>query len=129
MCFPLSFLGRDALFLPFDDVLASEAIEIVRTPPKTPRCNAYAERFVREARETLDCLIVLGEGHLRHALRQIEEHHNAERPHQGIGNQIPGGYDYPVSAACARGQPAPGQIKKRERLGGLLNHYYLEDAA
>ncbi len=92
---------RDSLFLPFDDVLASEAIAVVKTPPRTPRCNAYAERFVREARETLDCLIVLGEGHLRHALRQIEEHHNAEQPHQGIGNQIPGGYDYPESAARA----------------------------
>ena len=63
-----------------------------RLPPATPQCNAFAERFVRECRETLDNLILLGEGHLRHALRKIETLHKKDRPHQGIENNIPLGY-------------------------------------
>jgi len=38
----------------------------------------------------------LGESHLRRALGAIQEHHNAQRPHQGIGNVIPLNFDYPA---------------------------------
>jgi hypothetical protein len=62
---------RDASFLPFDDMLKSDGIEVIKTPPATPQCNAFAERFVRECRETLDNLILVGESHLQHALNAI----------------------------------------------------------
>ncbi|MBT8339897.1 MAG: hypothetical protein HKP58_20110 [Desulfatitalea sp.] len=48
---------RDAGFAGFDWVLKAQGIKIVRTPPQAPRCNAYAERFVREARHTLNKMI------------------------------------------------------------------------
>ena len=67
---------RDSSFLPFDFVIKSEGIQIVKTPPQTPMCNAYAERFVREARETLNNIIPLGERHFRHMLKYIARHHN-----------------------------------------------------
>jgi putative transposase len=50
---------QDASFQPFDSILETDDIEIVKTPPGAPQCNAFAERFVREARETLDSLILI----------------------------------------------------------------------
>jgi putative transposase len=114
---------RDSSFLPFDFILESEDIEVIKTPPRTPKCNAFAERFVREARETLDDLILLGEGHLRHALKCIEQHHNQHRPHQGIENNIPLGYNYPDASA------PPTEINCESTLGGLLRHYHVGKAA
>ena len=89
----------------------------------SPKCNAFAERFVRECRETLDNLILIGQPHLEHVLKKIERHHNRHRPHQGIGNGIPLGYDYPDSPA------PPGKVKCEQSPGGLLNHYFVDKAA
>ena len=61
----------------------SGAQVVIRTPSRAPMCNAYAERFVRESRETLNNVILLGEHHFHHVLKRIECHHNRQRPHQG----------------------------------------------
>jgi putative transposase len=114
---------RDGAFLPLDGVLRTEGVAVIKTPPQSPMCNAYAERFVRESRETLDNLILLGEQHFRHILRQIEHHHNQHRPHQGLGNRIPLGFEYPD-------RPVPlAAVRCDGTLGGLLNHYYAERMA
>lgn len=110
-------------FQAFDRILKSEEIEGVKTPAHAPMCNAFAERFVREARETLNTLILMGDRHLYHALKTIERHHNLHRPHQGIANRIPLDYDYPVEPA------SPDCIRCDSSLGGLLNHYYVEQDA
>jgi len=39
---------RDTCFLAMDRVLDGEGINILKTPARTPMCNAFAERFVRE---------------------------------------------------------------------------------
>ena len=114
---------RDTSFAALDGVLKSDALHILKTPPHSPLCNAYAERHVREIRETLDQLILLGQTHLRYALSNIEKHHNACRPHQGIGNVIPLDFDYPAQPAL------PAEVKCEEGLGGLLNHYSIRRAA
>ena len=110
----------DGAFFPLDQVLRPAGIKVIKTPPQSPMCNAYAERFVREARETLDNLILLGERHLRHVLKQIEHHHNQQRPHQGLDNVIPLGFEYPDRPAI------PTTVRCDANLGGLLNHYYAE---
>lgn len=114
---------RDSSFLPFDHIIKTDSIKVVKTPPHAPMCNAYAERFVREARETLNNIIPLGQGHFSHVLRCIEKHHNFQRPHQGIDNLVPLEFNYPQEPATIE------NIYCESMLGGLLNHYYVKKAA
>ncbi|MFG0260746.1 MAG: integrase core domain-containing protein, partial [Phycisphaerales bacterium JB041] len=56
---------RDPLFAgQFQALLRSAGIESVRTPPRSPNLNAYAERFVRSIKEEcLSKIIPIGERH------------------------------------------------------------------
>ena len=67
----------------FDALLASAGIEAVKIPPRCPRANAYAERFVLTARtEVTDRMLIFGQRHLRAILAQYEAHYNGRRPHR-----------------------------------------------
>ena len=114
---------QDSSFLPFDPVIKSDDINVVRTPKGSPWCNGFAERFVREARGTLNNLILVGERQLHITMKKIERHHNFRRPHQGIGNEVPLDFDYPDRPAL------PEKVQCDSELGGLLNSYYVQKAA
>jgi len=52
--------------------------------------NAYAERWVRTARqECLDLLLVVSRRHLERILRRYVRHYNAARPHRGLSLMMP----------------------------------------
>ncbi|MEV2273296.1 integrase core domain-containing protein [Nonomuraea africana] len=52
----------------FDEVLAGADVHVLKIPPRSPRANAFAERFVGTLRrECLDHLLAHGERHLRQA--------------------------------------------------------------
>ncbi len=101
----------------FDAALADAGIEAVKIPPRSPRANSYAERFVLTARtEATDRMLIFSERHLRIVMAQYARHYNGRRPHRALQLQPPRP-DYPV-ADLSR-----AQIKRRPVLGGLLNEY------
>lgn len=100
----------------FDAVFASEGIEVVRTPFRAPRANAYAERWVRSVREEcLEQVIVLNQSHLAYILHEYERYFNHARPHQGIDQQIP----CPPAKLLTQ-----GRVERRTILGGIIHDYY-----
>jgi putative transposase len=101
----------------FDAVLADAGIEAVKIPPRSPRANAYAERFVLTARtEVTDRMLIFGQRHLRAILAQYEAHYNGRRPHRSLQLQPPRP-DHPVADLSQE------RIKRRPVLGGLINEY------
>jgi putative transposase len=108
---------RDSKFnAGFDEVFRSEAIEVIHTPSRAPRANAYAERFVRTVRaECLDWLLILCRRHLERVLRLYTTHYNGERPHRGLAL---------LPAAPASAATSGHEIKRRDRLGGLIHEYH-----
>jgi hypothetical protein len=50
-------------------------------------------------------------------LGEYVEHYHYERPHQGKGNE-------PLNAIGDHEPTATGEVVCRERLGGVLRHYY-----
>ncbi|KMQ50403.1 Mobile element protein [Chitinispirillum alkaliphilum] len=114
---------RDTNFIALDHVLEKDKIKIKKASVRSPWQNGYAERVVRECREVLDYMIILGQYHLIHVMRKIEKHHNFQRPHQGIENCVPMGFEYPDSPGTI------DHIECEEMLGGMLKHYYVKQAA
>ncbi len=107
---------RDSKFVPsFDEIFRSEGIEMVKTPPRSPRANAVAERWIQSARrEALDRILIFGERHLLAVMAEYVDHYNRARPHRGLGLDIP----MPTVDSVVR-----GQIIRRQRLGGVINEY------
>lgn len=67
----------------FDAVLAGVGIEAVKIPPRCPRADGYAERFVLTVRtELTDRVLIVGERHLRAVLAEYVRHYNGRRPHR-----------------------------------------------
>jgi putative transposase len=128
----MSELGLDATHLlidhdakyasGFDAVSEAQEVEVKRIGPRAPNMNAFAERWVQTLRvECLDHFLILGERHLGHLVREFVQHYNLERPHQAKGNApLP-----EADAVESRILKFPsGEVRCRERLGGLLKHYY-----
>jgi transposase InsO family protein len=113
---------RDAKFSgSFDEVFRSERVNIVRTPIRSPRANAFAERWVRTVRtECLDWILVFGRRHLERVLRTYTSHYNARRPHRGLGLKTP--ERLPDRALRPDGH---ARVRRRDVLGGLLHEYEL----
>jgi putative transposase len=82
---------NDTKFIPsFDKVFSSEGIDVVHTPFRAPRANAFAERWLRTVREEwLNHILVVNESHLRNVLREYTDYYNHSRLHQGISQHFP----------------------------------------
>ncbi len=123
---------RDKLLIwDFDAVLTGAEAKVVKTPFRAPDANAHAERWVRSVtEECLNHLVLFGLGSLQRALRIYRDFFNGHRPHQGIGNRIPGRRaSEEMSRDCA-GAMTDGDltVECQQFLGGLLNSYYRKAA-
>ncbi|MGW6145617.1 integrase core domain-containing protein [Streptomyces sp. NPDC055140] len=106
----------------FDTVLKDAGIEVVLSGVRMPRMNSIMERWVQTCRcELLDRTLIWNQRHLLHALREFEEFYNSHRPHQGIANARPL-HPLPVPITDPE-QITRLDIRKRERLGGILHEY------
>ena len=121
---PIRFVIRDRdskYTAAFDEISRSERIEVIRTPIRAPRANAYAERFVGTIRrECLDWILILSRGHLERVLNAYVDHYNSHRPHRAL-KLVPPDAAAPTLHLVATGPDRP--IHRRELLGGLIHEY------
>ena len=91
---------------------------VLRSPPRAPKANGYAERWVRTIRrECLDRMLIFGERQLAHVLAEYENHYNTHRPHRSL-EQLP-----PIGDRGRERADGNLAVRRVEILGGLINEY------
>jgi len=101
----------------FDGLLKASGVEPIVLPPRSPNLNAHCERFVRSIKEeVLEQIVMLGERALYSTMHQYLSYYHAERNHQGLGNQL-------IAPEPGIGSHS-GEVRRRDRVGGLLSYYY-----
>jgi transposase InsO family protein len=111
---------RDAKFTAvFDAVFAAAGVDRVKIPPRAPRANAYAERWVRTMRaECLDWTVIWKPAAPATCPRSVSpalQH----RPHRGIDLEVP----VPDAAAKVPTTPVARPVRRVDVLGGLIHEY------
>jgi putative transposase len=100
-----------------DAVLADVGIHVVRIPPRCPRANCVAERFVRTlGAELTSRMLIVSQRHLRVVLAEYLQHDNGRGPHRAR-DLYPPRPTHPVANLSQE------RIKRRPVLGGLINEY------
>ena len=95
---------------------STRATQAIKTPVRSSRANAFAERFVRTIRtECLDHLLVLFRGHLESVATEYLRHYTQVRPHRSLE------LAQPISRPAT--QSSSGTITRREVLGGIIHEY------
>jgi len=108
----------------FDRRVRNIGIAQIRTPFRSPRANAIAERWVRSVRtECLDHVFIFNERHLKKILAEYVGYSNDWRPHRSLAQRAPCA---PRTDASHRSGQA-GEITAIPVLGGL--HHIYQQAA
>lgn len=110
---------RDAKFTSaFDRVFTSVGARVIKTPVRSPRANAIAERWVGSVRrECTDRFLIYGERHLRRVLAEYERHYNRHRPHRTCGRRPP----QPPPPVMAPADLAQVRLKRQGVVDGMIN--------
>jgi putative transposase len=118
----------------FDEILESADLEVIKTAYRSPNTVAFVERFIQTLQqECLDYFVVFGERHMDHLVSEMLAYYHEERPHQAKGNDPLIALGKPKKAKRKKEEPPPdvvpvSKIACRQRLGGLLKHYYRQPA-
>jgi putative transposase len=101
----------------FDAVLADAGITAVKIPPRSPRANAFSERFVLTVQtEVTDRMLIFSQRHLRTVLATYARHYNRRRPHRAL--QL-----HPPQPDHRTPDITTNRITRRSILDGLINKY------
>jgi putative transposase len=109
---------RDYKYVPeFGKALEQAGTKLQMVAFRSPNMNAYIERFIQTIQqECLDKFIMFSQEHLDLLTEEFLDYYHYERPHQGKGNVPLGGLPKLASDQ--------GDVVCRERLRGVLKHYY-----
>jgi putative transposase len=110
---------RDAKFT--GAVFGVAGVEVVKIPPRAPRANAYAERWVRTVRaECLDWTPIWNRRQLHRVLTEYLRHYNRARPHRCLDTQPP----QPAGRLALVGSNSHVMpVQRVDVLGGLIHEY------
>ena len=107
--------NRDSIYgADFKRRVRGLGIYLLRTPPRTPQANAFAERVIGTLRrDCLDHVIVWGERHATRVLKRYVGYYHG-RPHRGIHMQSPDGAGHlppprPQKGRTNRHHPSTGR--------------------
>lgn len=104
----------------FGAVFTAAGVQVLKTPPRAPKANAYAERWVRTVRtECLDWTLIWNRRHLEQVLTEYLWHDNTVRPHRGVNLEVPILATPPPSASISQLH----RIERTDVLGGLIHEY------
>jgi putative transposase len=121
--FRFRFLIRDRddkLAAAFDTVFAAAGIDVLKIPPRAPKANTHAERWVRRVRtECLDWILVWNRRHLERVPTNYVRHYNTARSHRGIDLDVP---VPPTDITTARTERV-GRVERADVLGGLIHEH------
>ena len=108
------------------EILRGSGIKPKKIPPKSPNCNAFAERSVLTAKRAfVRRRWFLGYGGLRRALAEFVSHYNSERPHQSLGNRpLTGNPEAQAAAQKSIAKFKASDIRCVTRCDGTIRHYY-----
>jgi transposase InsO family protein len=107
---------RDSVCADVATTIAGMNTQTVRTAPRSPWQNAYAERVIGSIRrECLDHVIVMNAAGLHRILRDYVAYYMRSRTHLALGKDTPS--PRPVTP------PSAGRIVALPEVGGLHHHY------
>ena len=113
---------RDGIYgKAFRDCVKAMGVEEVKTAPRIPWQNPYAERLIGSIRrECLDHVIVFNERSLKRILRSYVDYYHNSRTHLSLGKDAPATRDVQP--------PELGRVIEMPVVGGL-HHRYMRKAA
>jgi putative transposase len=108
-------------------VFTAAGIDVVKIPPRAPRANAYAERWVRTVRsECLDWTLIWNDHQLYRVLTEYLWHYNTVRPHRSLDLRPP---RPALRLTLVKPDLAESSIQRVDVLDGLIHEYERRRAA